>query len=53
MLLNIAPLLVIVVCGLAAPDPTPAPAPGLVNELLERQLGASLPLLGGTVGPGS
>jgi hypothetical protein len=47
------PLFAVAVFGLAAPDPSPAPDPALVAELLERQVSASLPGLGGTIADGS
>ena len=51
--LKIVPLFATLAFGLAAPDPSPAPDPALVAELLERQVSGSLPGLGGTIADGS
>jgi hypothetical protein len=46
-------LFAVTVLGLAAPDPSPAPEPALVAELLERQVTASAPGIGVTADNGT
>jgi hypothetical protein len=47
------PLFATLAVAIAAPDPSPAPDANLVAQILERQVEASLPLVGATIANGT